>query len=56
VKVRDLIEILEQCPMDAPVTINGLDYGQEVTEVVTREETYFSEDCYYEDGEVVKIY
>ncbi len=50
--VRDLIEALEELPLDLPVTENEC----EVTEVLVREEIYFTEDHEYKEGLIVKIY
>lgn len=50
--VRDLIEILEGLQQDAPVCN---DTG-EITEVVVREELYYSENGIYDEGIVVKLY
>ena len=50
--VRDLIEKLEELPLDLPVTGNGY----EITEVLLREEVYFSEDHEYKEETIVKLY
>jgi len=50
--VRDLIEILEDLPMDLPVVENGC----ELTEVLVRDELYLSADSGYKDGQIVKVY
>lgn len=50
--VRELIETLEEFPLDLPVTENGC----EISEVLIRDELYFSEDHEYREGQVVKIY
>ena len=50
--VRELIEELETFPMDLPVIENGC----EISEVVIRDELYFSEDHEYKEGQIVKVY
>lgn len=50
--VRDLIEMLEELPMDLPVVNNE----NEITEVLIRDEIYFSADGNYKDGQIVKVY
>ena len=50
--VRDLIEILENLPLDLPVVSNDC----EITEIVQRNEIYFSEDHQYEEGPIIKVY
>ena len=50
--VKELIEILDQLPDDAPVVVDG----NEATEVLIREEIYFSEEFDYHEGIIVKIY
>lgn len=50
--VRDLIEILEELPQDYPVTTDSA----EITEIVVRDEIYYTEDGLYDEGFVVKLY
>ena len=50
--VRELIERLEEMPPQLPVCADG----EEVTEVVIRDELHFTSEFTYEDGPVVKIY
>lgn len=50
--VRELIETLEELPMDLPVIENGC----EISEVVIREEIYLSVDHTYEERQIVKVY
>jgi hypothetical protein len=50
--VRDLIEALEELPSDLPVVENEC----EITDILTREEVYFSADHEYKEGLIVKIY
>lgn len=50
--VRELIETLEEFPLDLPVTENGF----EVTEVLLRDEIYFTEDHQYSEGPIIKVY
>ena len=50
--VRDLIEELENLPMDLPITENGY----EITEVLIRDEIYLSEDHKYKEGLIIKVY
>ena len=52
--VRDLIEKLEECPPDYPVVVLG-DELVEVSEVLIRDELFFTEDHIYKDDLVVKI-
>lgn len=50
--VRDLIEALEELPPDYPVATDGA----EITEIVVRDEMYYTEDGLYNEGIVVKLY
>ena len=50
--VQELIEILEQMPLDAPVVVDG----GEATEVVVRNEIYLDENYRYSEGIIVKVY
>ena len=50
--VQELIERLEELPQSLPVCVNG----EEISEVVVRDEQYFAEDFQYADGPIVKIY
>lgn len=50
--VRELIETLEDLPMDMPVVENGY----EITEISIQEEMYFSAEHNYEEGQIVKVY
>ena len=50
--VRDLIEALEELPLDLPVIENGC----EISEVLIGDELYFTADHTYEEGQVVKVY
>ena len=50
--VRELIEELEQFPLDLPVVENGC----EITEVVIRDEVYLTSEDGYKDGLIVKVY
>ena len=50
--VRDLIEILEQYPQDCHVVADDA----EITEVVIRDEVYYTEDNIYDEGLIVKLY
>lgn len=50
--VRELIETLEQLPLDLPVVENGC----EITEVLIRDEIYLTSDNGYKDGQIVKVY
>ena len=50
--VRDLIEILEELPMDLPVVENGC----EITEVLIRDELYLTAENGYQEGMIVKVY
>lgn len=50
--VKELIDILERMPENAPVVIDGA----EATEVLVRDEIYFSEEFDYHEGVIVKIY
>ena len=50
--VRDLIEVLEELPPNYPVVADGT----EITEVLIREEIYYTEDQLYEDNVIVKLY
>ena len=54
-KVRELIEELEQYPPDCPVVIRDQEL-EEVTQILLRDEQYFTEDHCYDEGLVVKIY
>lgn len=49
--VRELIETLEDLPLDLPVVVNSC----EVEDIVTREEIYYSSDVGYQEGIVVKL-
>ena len=50
--VRELIEALEEFPLDLPIVTDGC----EITDIVVRDEEYFSADHKYKDGEIVKVY
>lgn len=50
--VKELIEHLEELPMDYPIVT---DEG-EVTLVLVRDEIYFTEDHGYREGPIVKLY
>jgi hypothetical protein len=50
--VRELIETLEELPQDYPAVTNDI----EVSEVVIRNEVYFTEDHFYKERTIVKIY
>jgi hypothetical protein len=50
--VRELIETLEELPLDLPVVENGY----EITEIVVRDEIYLTADNGYRDGQIVKVY
>ena len=50
--VKELIEELEQFPLDLPVVENGC----EITEVVIRDELYLTSDNGYKEALVVKVY
>jgi len=54
-KVRELIETLEEMPPEYHVVVHGTELT-EVTEVLIRDELYFTEDHGYDEGLVVKIY
>ena len=50
--VRELIEVLEELPLDYPVIVDGI----EATEVLVREETYLTSEQGYNECTVIKIY
>lgn len=50
--VRDLVEALEELPLDLPVTAGGC----EISEVLIRDEIYFTADQVYEENVIVKLY
>ena len=50
--VRELIETLEELPLDLPVVVDS----KEVDIIVIRDELYYSEDAGYVDGKIVKLY
>lgn len=50
--VRDLIETLEELPLDLPVVVNDC----EATEILIRDEVYFSADHQYTEGIIIKVY
>lgn len=50
--VQELIDKLEELPMDLPVIENGC----EITEVLIRNEVYFSADNTYKEDQIVKVY
>ena len=49
--VRELIELLEELPQNYPVVSDCA----EITEVVVRDEEYFTDEYFYTEGYVVKI-
>ena len=53
--VRELIDALENMPPDFPVVIGGVEIT-EVTETLIRDELYLTDERYYDEGLVVKIY
>ena len=50
--VKELIDTLEEMPLDYPVVVDNV----EVTEVLIRDEMYLSSEHGYNDGIVIKIY
>lgn len=50
--VRELIEALEEMPQDLRVSANG----EEITQVLLRDELHLTADLTYEDGPVIKLY
>ena len=54
-KVRELIDELEELPPDYPVVIGGTEIT-EVTELLLRDDLYLSADHGYDEGLVIKIY
>jgi len=50
--VQELIEALEELPPDLPVVADGC----EISEVLIRDEIYFTEDHNYQEGTIVKVY
>ncbi len=50
--VQELIEKLEQLPPLCPVVVDGA----EVTEVLIRDELFYTKDQLYDEGLVVKLY
>ena len=50
--VRELIELLEEFPLDLPVVENGC----EITEVLIRDEMYLTSDNGYKEEQIVKVY
>lgn len=51
-KVKELIEFLEELPQDYPVCIDNA----EITEITVRDEIYYAEEGLYSEGFIVKLY
>jgi len=50
--VRELIETLEEMPSDYKVVVDGA----EVSQILIRDEEYYTEDGTYSEGLIIKLY
>ena len=49
--VKELIDRLEELPQDYPVVVEN----HEITEIVIRDEIYYTDEYVYKDGLIIKL-